>query len=236
VSSATSARSSAVALALGLALCSAPAAAQLCTGLPFDGGRLQPFGRAATIQGERTVGAGLGIGTPAAFGRLSAARTSAWDREQPGLELRASGGVTYAGGPRHAVRVCIIGALALATGPHDVPMLDASGNARRMDLSATEWSLGVSAGAARPAIGRPQVFPAGSFVIIGAATRAKDRFSGEVHRDRSVFGLIEAGVGVAVGTLSIRPMLAIPVGLGSPRYGASLTFARTLGRGMSARF
>ncbi|HET9474643.1 MAG TPA: hypothetical protein VFO82_12175, partial [Steroidobacteraceae bacterium] len=189
----TSARSSILAVALTFSV-GAPAAAQLCTGLPFDGGRLQPFGRAATIQGERTVGAGLGIGTPAAFGRLSAARTSAWDREQPGLELRAGGGVAYAGGPRHAVRVCIIGALALATGPHDVPMLDASGNARRMDLSATEWSLGVSAGAARPAIGRPQVFPAGSFVIIGAATRAKDRLSGEVHSDRSVFGLIEAGV------------------------------------------
>lgn len=230
MSSATSARSSGVALLLLLGG-SGRAAGQLCTGLPFDGGHVQAFGRAETIQGERTYGVGVAYGSPHVFGRVTLARTTAWNWERGGREFRAAGGWVYPGGPRRLMRVCFTGSVAHASGPFDISWVDASGSPRRMDLGATSWSLGVSAGAVRPATHRPQVYPTGSFAMIGTRSRRRDRFSRMEHVERRVIGLIEAGFGLTVaGMFTVRPLLAIPVGLPSGRYGASLTFAGTVTR------
>jgi hypothetical protein len=229
-------RSSAVALAALLA--GAPAAAQLCTGLPFERGPLQVLGRAAALQGVRAVGAGVAVGVPAAFAHVGVSRTTARNLDRAGTEFRGTAGVAFLGGPQHILRTCFIGSAAYSAGPNDVIVTDAFGTQRRADVSGRELSLGVAFGTARSITRGPLVFPTAGASIVVATSLARVRATQDMASQSRVFALLETGFGVVVGDMfSFRPMLTIPVGLPQSSYGGSVTFSTSLGRrSRSARF
>lgn len=216
-----------------LAAAPAVAGAQVCTGLaPFERGPMQATATVAKMHGVINVDGGIAVGSRTAFARLSAGRNSLQGREKSGLAINGSGGVEFPGGPRQTVRMCLLGALGITAGPRDVVVMDPAGTPVRMDLSSVDWSLGVATGANRSLTRRPLLLPTGSIVIVSTTTRARNTYSGTVSRAHRVFGVMEAGVGVVVArTITIRPMITIPVGLPRASYGATVTVSTALGGG-----
>jgi len=217
-------------LAAVLAVVPAAVGAQVCTGLaPFERGPMHAVATASKMHGVVDVDGGLAIGNRTAFAQLRAGRNSLQGREKAGLAIGGTGGVEFPGGPRQTVRLCFLGTLEITSGPRDVVVLDPTGTPVRADLSAVHWSVGVAAGAKRSLTRRPLLLPTGSVSIVSTTTRAENTFSGDVRHQHRVYGIMEAGLGLVVArTVTIRPMLTIPVGLARASYGASVTVSTTL--------
>lgn len=222
-------------LALTAALAAAPAAAgaQVCTGLaPFERGPMHAVATAAKRHGLMNVDGGIAIGGRTTFARLSAGRSSLQGREKSGLAIGGAGGVEFPGGPREIVRMCVLATFDVTSGPRNVVVLNPAGTPVRMDLRSVDWSLGVAGGANRSLTRRPLLLPTGSLIIVSTTARARETVSGAVSREHRVFGLLEVGVGVVVArTITVRPMITIPVGLARASYGASVTVSTGWGGG-----
>lgn len=214
-----------------LALAPALAGAQICTGLaPFERGPVHALAGVSKMHGAVSVDGGVAIGGRRVFGQLSVGRNSIQDREGAALEIAGTGGLEFPGGPRETVRVCLLGAFSVVRGPRNVLTEDPAGAPMRADFTSVDWSVGVAAGAARSFTRRPLLLPTGSVWIVSTMTRTRNQSSGAVGIEPRVFGIMEAGVGIVLArTITVRPMLTIPVGLRRASYGASVIVSTALG-------
>jgi hypothetical protein len=189
------------------------AVAQTCMGLAsYTTGPVQVAGHGSVVSGAHQLGGSIGFGRPAGvFADVGVASTSVSGADAA-LEFGASLGYQVNVGK---AQVCPVAALALSNGPDS----DAFG----INGSTKSARVGFALGTAL-STGQMQFVPTGSLSLEYARQTAEDNF-GNSATGSDAYGVGQLGLGMVFNSVSVRPGVAIPVGL----TGADPVFEVTVG-------
>jgi hypothetical protein len=193
------------------------AVAQTCTGLAsYSRGPIQVAGHGAVVTsvGIHQVGASLGYGRPGGvFGDLDISRTS------NGLDAYLNYGVDV--GYQSSVglvQVCPVAAFSIV----DLP--DNSGTNNTARTATFGFAMGLPFGTSQL-----QIVPTGALTFQYVGTTYGDAF-GNSSTQSDAYGQANLGVGLIINSVSIRPDIAIPVGLTGADPVVGLTVGFNFGR------
>jgi hypothetical protein len=189
--------------------------AQTCAGLASFDAPLQiaPYGSFA--DGVRSFGGRLGYGGPAsAFGTVQVGTTSFDNIDESSLDLGAGLGYQLETG---SVHVCPNVTGFYMMGPKNIAL----GNGVGLDISEYAVSGGITVGTAAGS-SNFQVVPSVGFDVVYDKVKVEvyDDFASAEESQAETYGLATLGLGLVFSsTMSLRPTVAIPIGLdGSEAY------------------
>jgi hypothetical protein len=189
------------------------AVAQTCMGLAsYKSGPVQVAGHGQVVSGAHQVGASVGYGHPGgAFGDIGISTTSVTGADAA-LEFGASAGYQV---QISQAQICPVAAVALSNGP-DSDAFGINGSTRSARVG---FALGAALGT-----NRMQVVPTGGLSLEYARQTAEDDF-GNSATGSDAYGVGQLGLGLIFNSVSVRPGVAIPLGL----TGADPVFELTVG-------
>jgi hypothetical protein len=217
----------------GLAALPTAATGQVCSGFAsFAQGPFQVLGSAAFNDEAKSFGGGFAFGGAGAFGQVSIGTTSFDNLDGSSFNFGGGAGYQVSLDKRRIFHLCPIASVAFASGPNDIDVF--GDGSLVLDLSETDFEFAVALGAVASRSGQTQIIPVGSLAFVSATLKAKDQVSGTSDSQSETFGLLGLGLGFVFNQVfTLRPNVAIPIGL----EGASTTFSVTLsvnfGRGPS---
>ena len=206
-----------VVLAL-LAVVRSPAMAQTCAGLAsYSRGPIQVAGHGAVATGGvgvYQVGASAGYGRPkSVFADVNIARTSA-DGAEGYLSYGADLGYQIS---TALVQICPTAAYTVS----DLP--DGFGFNNTSHTATMGMSMGMALG-----LSRLQIVPTGGISLQYVRDKSEDD-AGNSGTQSDAYGVAEIGVGLVFNSISIRPEVAIPVGLTGADPALGLTIGINFG-------
>ncbi len=226
-----------LALATLAALLPATGRAQICAGVPslrdhpvVVGGSYSRSKSAWSVGGDVTLGRAAFVNLAAGHVVYRDVNFGAVSSDARSTALHLGGGyeveVPVRAGARRAptVGVCPAAYVEYETGPD-------RGGPVPINSDGLTWGGGVSLGAALPLGRRMQAIPfAGLAFVHTSTTMHHVPFPGTDTKATDTGGLLDVGLGIAVGVLSIVPEVAVPIGLkdAETTFGVGVSFS--LGR------
>ena len=209
---------------LGALLGGAPAAAQLCAGLPpFAERPFQLLVTAVFNNSAQSFAGGLAAGGAGPFGHIEVGITTIDIAEQESFYFGGGAGYQVPLNQRATAQLCPAAQLGFLRGPKDV---GGSG----LDYSETDVGVGLAAGFIATGSRHAQLVPTASLILSYANPTLTDA-SGNSSSDPQWFGILELGVGIMFGReISLKPSVVTPLGL----KGGSTAFAATVAIGLGS--
>jgi hypothetical protein len=206
-------RRSLVALLALLAIVRSPVVAQTCMGMAsFSTGKMQMAGNATVTDGANRFGATAAYGMPGSvFGGVGIGTTSI-----DGLDSSLDFGVNLGYQMQVAkAQICPVASLGYDNGPDS--------DANDLNSSTKSASFGLSVGAPL-GTSQLQIVPTAGVGVVYAKSNVE--FAGIEASGSDAYGVAQIGVGLVINqSVSVRPSVAIPVGL----TGSDASFGLTVG-------
>lgn len=209
----------------------APASAQSCAGTAsFAAGRMRVGAGATFGDGAQAFGAQFAAGqTKGAFAGATLSRVDIDDVNEGAMAFDGTVGYGYDVAPAHAVQMCPMVGFGYTSGPNfDSP--DGS-----LDLGMRSLSAGVSFGGVLTSTPAMSVVPFAGLSYMNQRSTMKLSAVGDPTMKESStedFALLELGAGFVLNqTMTVRPMVSVPMGLEDGKAAYGIGFAFNFGRG-----
>ena len=205
--------------ALGTLLISSGLAAQICAGAAsFEGRPIQLFGEGTFNNSAKSFVGSVRIGGKGAFGDLELGTTHVDAFNASSFDI--GGGVAYQVklDPKGSVQLCPAASVGFLIGPKNI-------QGTGIDYSETALAFGLGIGVLASRTEQIDIMPTASVVFENADAKLKDQTGATTSNSQS-FGVIEFGLGFVFSKqVTLKPIVAIPVGL----TGGNTSFSVALG-------
>lgn len=209
-------RSLVVTLAL-LAIVRSAAVAQTCMGMAsYSTGPVQVAAQGSFTDGANRFGASVGYGLPGSVFGSAGIGTTSWDGADASLDF--GGQVGYQMQVSKA-QICPVASLTLGNGP------DGAG----FNTSTRSATFGLAIGTAF-GTSRMQIVPTAGLGVENLHAKVEDTGTGISGTGSDTHGIANLGVGLIFNNISVRPNVAIPLGLDGADPMVHLTVGFNFGR------
>ena len=199
----------------GIVACLAPAsaAAQFCTGYaPFSVGSFQLGANAAFNDDATGFGGGLAYGGAGPFGQVAISTISYDEVDGSTFSVGGGGGYQFKLDDRDFAHLCPTASVAFGSGPNDVDVF--GDGSFVLDLSETDFAIGLSLGLVVANSGHTQIIPTASLSFVSATVKVEDQVSGASDSETESFGRVGLGIGFVLSrVVTLQPGAIIPFGL-----------------------
>ncbi|SRR6266550_469074 len=203
---------------------SASASAQMCAGSASYAHRsFKVAGAAEFNHNAKSFTGALGFGGTGAFGEVGIGTTSYTNINGSSTTFGGGAGYQVTLGQKGNVQLCPTAGVAFLSGPNNVDVF--GDGSVVLDFRETDLSFALTLGVEAARSGQTQIIPTVSIAFVSATAKVHDRVSGNSQSNGQTFGTLGLGLGFVINqTVTLRPMVSIPVGLD----GASTVFGGTI--------